>query len=166
MIRKATLEDIDLILNITKSCANHMINNNIYQWNTHYPNRIAFEIDIKRGELFVLEYNNKVIGSITISTLMDKEYIPIKWLTPNNNNIYIHRLCIHPNQQKKGFAKQLMAFAENYAIKNKYTSIRLDTFSKNASNQKFYELRNYKRLGIIYFSKQSIHPFYCYELVL
>ena len=166
MIRKATSEDIDEILNITKACANHMISNNIHQWNAHYPNRSAFQKDLERLELYVLEYNDKVLGSITISTLMDDEYIPIKWLTPNKNNIYIHRLCIHPNQQKKGYAKLLMTFAENYAIKKTYRSIRLDTFSQNTRNQKFYELRNYKRLGIIYFPKQSIHPFYCYELIL
>ena len=59
-----------------------------------------------------------------------------------------------------------MDFAENYAITNRAASIRLDTFSKNLGNQMFYETRGYKRLGNIYFPKQSEHPFYCYELVL
>ena len=97
---------------------------------------------------------------------MDKEYIPITWLTENKNNLYIHRLAVHPMHQGEGNAQQLMSFAEKFAIDNSYTSIRLDTFSQNARNQKFYELRGYKRLGTIYFPKQSDHPFYCYELVL
>ena len=98
--------------------------------------------------------------------LLDEEYIPVKWLTPNKNNIYIHRLAIHPNLQGKGYAQQLMDFAEQFAIENNYSSIRLDTFSQNKRNQKFYELRGYKRLGDIYFPKQSEFPFHCYELVL
>ena len=166
MIRLAKAEDIDVLMNVCKACAKYMISNGIYQWNEHYPSKKAFINDVKRNELYVLEVENTVIGSIVISTYIDEEYIPIKWLTPNNKNIYIHRVAIHPEHQGKGFAQQLMDYAEKYAIENNYTSIRLDTFSQNKRNQKFYELRGYKRLGNIYFPKQSEHPFYCYELVL
>lgn len=166
MIRKARCLDIDSLMNITKACAAFMIKNKIYQWNEHYPNSQAFKNDIFRKELYVLEQNNTIIGCITISTFMDEEYKEVEWLTPNKNNIYIHRLAIHPKHQGKGFAQQLMNFAERFAINNGYTSIRLDTFSKNNRNQKFYELRGYKRLGEIYFPKQSEHHFYCYEFIL
>ena len=97
---------------------------------------------------------------------MDEEYLPINWFSPNRNNIYIHRLAIHPEHQGKGFAQELMSYAENYARKNYFVSVRLDTFSQNLKNLKFYELRNYKRLGEIYFPRQSDYPFYCYELIL
>lgn len=166
MIRKATVNDIDHIISITKACAKFMIDKNIFQWNKHYPTRTAFENDVNRNELYVFEVENTVIGCIVISTLIDEEYIPIQWLTPNEKNIYIHRLAIHPNYQGKGFAQQLMNFAEAYAVENKFVSVRLDTFSRNKRNQKFYELRGYQKLGSIYFPKQSEYPFYCYELIL
>ena len=166
MIRKGLSSDINIILKITKACANHMIGQGIYQWNEHYPNKSAFEIDVDRNELYVLEINGEINGCITISTIMDDEYIPVKWLTSNKNNIYIHRLAIHPEQQGKGYAQQLMDFAEQHAMENSYTSIRLDTFSQNKRNQIFYELRGYKKLEDIYFPKQSEYPFHCYESVL
>lgn len=166
MIRKAILEDVNKILKITKACAAHMIRNNILQWNEFYPNALAFERDIEHDECYVIEIESEVIGCITISTLMDEEYVPIDWLTPNENNIYIHRLAVHPEYQGKGYAQQLLSFAEDYAKTNTYASIRLDTFSQNKRNQKFYERRGYKKLGDIYFPKQSEHPFHCYELVL
>ena len=50
--------------------------------------------------------------------------------------------------------------------KHNYVSVRLDTFSQNKRNLKFYESRNYNRLEEIYFPKQSEFPFYCYELIL
>ena len=165
MIRKALKTDIGAIIKITNACATTMIANGIYQWNEHYPNRKAFLNDVKRDELYVLEINNTVKGSIVISTFMDREYEPIKWLTKNENNIYIHRLSIHPELQGKGYAQQLMSFAEQFAIEHNYSSIRLDTFSQNKRNQKFYELRGYKQLGDIYFPRQSEFPFHCYELV-
>ena len=80
--------------------------------------------------------------------------------------VFLVRREVHPEAQGKGYAQELMQFAENYAIENNYRSIRLDTFSKNTRNQKFYELRNYKKLGNIYFPNQSVYPFYCYERIL
>ena len=166
MIRKASDKDIKLILELTKACAKTMIAKGVYQWNAHYPNAKAFKADVKRNELYVLELANKIIGCIVVSTFMDKEYKTVKWHTQNTNNIYIHRLAVHPDFQGEGYAQALMDFAEQFAIDNNYTSIRLDTFSQNKRNQKFYELRGYKRLEDIYFPKQSIFPFHCYELVL
>ena len=166
MIRNGISSDIDRILEITKACAKHMIDTGIYQWNDYYPNSTAFENDVKRNELYVLEINNIIVGCVAISTLMDKEYEDVKWLSKNENNIYIHRLAIRPDYQGQGYAQQLMDWAELLAIENNYTSIRLDTFSQNKRNQLFYELRGYKKLGDIYFPKQSEFPFHCYELIL
>lgn len=165
MIRKATTADIDTILDITRACAEHLIMNTIFQWNTHYPKRESFENDVDRQELYVLELENKSIGCIVISTRMDDEYTLINWLTPNVNNSYIHRLAIHPKHQGQGYAQKLMDYAEDYLRIHKFASVRLDTFSQNIRNQKFYARRGYQKLGNIYFPKQSDHPFYCYELV-
>jgi len=50
--------------------------------------------------------------------------------------------------------------------KNNYVSIRLDTFSKNPRNIKFYEIRGYIKLGNIFLPDQSEDPFYCYEKII
>lgn len=165
MIRKGNLTDINSILKITKACTEHMIENNIFQWNNFYPNKNAFEEDVARKELYVIEVDSELIGCVTISTLMDGIYIPVSWLTQSEKNLYIHRLAVHPKYQGKGYAQQLISFAESFAVSHQFKSIRLDTFSKNLKNQKFYELRGYKRLDEITFPNQSKYPFYCYELV-
>ena len=165
MIRRAKIPEIANILSITKACAKAMEKNNIFQWNEHYPSSEAFHADANRNELYVFLFNRQIIGSITISTKMDEEYIPIKWLTKNGASIYIHRLCVHPDFQGQGYAQQLMNYAENHASTNGFASIRLDTFSKNIRNQRFYEARGYQKLGDVFFPKQSKHPFHCYELV-
>ena len=166
MIRSASIRDINAIMQITKDCARDLRSKGIYQWNQHYPSEEAFKADVVRGELYILDKSNGVIGCVCISEIMDDEYQEINWLTPSTNNIYIHRLAIHSRHQGQGHARELMDFAENKARKANCASVRLDTFSKNLRNQKFYELRDYKKLGNIYFPKQSKHPFYCYELIL
>lgn len=166
MIRSAKPSEIDTILTITKACAKKMINQGIYQWNEHYPSKKTFENDIKKGELFVLQETSEIIGTIVISTFKDEEYKEIQWLSNQENALYIHRLAVHPNFQGKGYAQKLMRYAENYAKENQFSSIRLDTFSQNNRNQKFYEQRGYQKLESIYFPLQSEHPFYCYELLV
>lgn len=163
MIRRAQTSEIQKIMDITKACALKMSSEGIYQWNDDYPNMEAFELDLSRDELYVILVGAKVVGCITISTLKDVEYNSIEWLTPDRKNIYVHRLAIHPNFQGRGYAQLLMDFAEEMALTKEAASIRLDTFSKNSRNQRFYEKRGYHRLGEIYFPKQSAFPFYCYE---
>ncbi|KAA1247252.1 GNAT family N-acetyltransferase [Aquimarina sp. RZ0] len=166
MIRKAIPTDLDAIYQITQSCAKAMIAKGIYQWNEHYPTRARFEKDIKLQELYVLDEGQQIKGIVVLTEIMDDEYIPIHWFTENKHNIYVHRLAIHPDYWGQGYAQQLMNWAESYAREQQYISIRLDTFSQNKRNHTFYETRGYKRLGDIFFPKQSEHPFHCYELVL
>lgn len=166
MIRHAKISEIEDILTITRACALKMQENGIFQWNEHYPTKQAFVHDLERNELYVKEYQGKVIGAIVISTHMDEEYMPIDWLTPNGNSTYIHRVCIHPKYQGSGFAQEMMDYAERFSKANGFVSVRLDTFSQNQRNQRFYEQRGYHKLGDIFFPKQSEHPFHCYELVL
>ena len=166
MIKVGDILDIDHILDITKCCATHMIKNGIYQWNEYYPDKSIFVRDAQNKELYVYCENEKIIACISLCNKIDDVYIPVNWKTNNSNNLYIHRLAVHPNFQKKGIGKALMDFAEKYAREKNYSSVRLDTFSMNKRNLKFYESRGYQRLEEIYVPKQSEFPFYCYELIL
>jgi ribosomal protein S18 acetylase RimI-like enzyme len=166
MIQQAKLSEIEQILAITKACGERMTLEGMNQWNENYPNSEAFQKDIERNELYVFLAEESIIGSIVISTKMDEDYKTVDWVTETSNHYYIHRLAVHPDHQGKGIARKMMDFAENLAIENNLVSIRLDTFSKNIRNQKFYENRGYQRLGNIYFKGQSEFPFYCYELSL
>ena len=166
MIKKAVSKDVAEIYALTKSCAKHLIENGIFQWNEQYPSSEVLNKDIELQQLYKLEIDNRIVGIIVLTEIEHVEYKNVEWLTENGNNLYIHRLAVHPNFQGKGYAKQLMDFAENYATENDFNSVRLDTFSQNSRNIKFYKNRNYKQLESIYFPKQSTFPFYCFELVL
>lgn len=165
-IKKAIKENIDSILTITQACGNALAENSIYQWNEEYPSKEVFLTDLERDELYVLEVENTILGCITISTFMDEEYKTVDWLTKDENNIYIHRLAVHPDSQGKGYAQSLMTFAENYAKKNNFQSVRLDTFSQNPRNLKFYPKRGYQKTGEIYFPRIKEYSFHCFELIL
>ncbi len=166
MITKAIISDLNQLHSLTKSCANHLIEKNIYQWDETYPSKEVLKLDIELQQIWKLEINKSIVGIMVLTEIEDEEYLPVKWLTNNSRNLYVHRLAVLPKFQGKGYAQKLMEFAEDYALINKYNSIRLDTFSQNKRNQQFYKKRNYKILEAIYLPKQSKHPFYCFEKII
>lgn len=166
IISKPLKSEVTELIKVTQACAKAMISNGIYQWNDDYPSAEVFEKDIELNQLWVLKDADKIVGSIVISCIIDEEYKTVDWLTQTQHNCYIHRLAIHPDFQGQGLAQQLMTFAENYAIEQNFISVRLDTFSVNDRNNRFYQQRGYQKLGEIFFPRQSEYSFYCYELVL
>jgi len=166
MITKALISDLDEIYNLTKDCAKDLIEKKIFQWNESYPSKEILRNDIELEQLWKFKDNDAIIAVIVLTEIVDKEYLSVTWFTENSKNLYVHRLAVDPKKQGKGFAKQMMDFAEYYAEKNNYTSVRLDTFSENIRNQKFYETRNYIKLENIFFLNQSEQPFCCYEKVI
>ena len=164
-IRLANDKDIIRVVEITNACANHMINQNIFQWDENYPSQVAFNEDVHNNSLYVIEKNNDILGCLCISAKIDDVYKNVKWLTLNERNIYLHRLAIHPDHQGKGIAREIMDFAEEFALKNNYDSIRLDTFSQNPRNQKFYLNRGYIELGSVYLKYKKEYSYICYEML-
>ena len=165
-IELAEINDINDIMKMIHDCANDLIGKNIFQWNEKYPSRDIFLSDIEKKNLFILKNNSGIIGCIALSHEKDIEYTDVKWLTKDDKNLYLHRLAVDPKFQKKGIGKLLMDFAEDYARDNKFKSVRLDTFSKNERNNRFYKSRKYTKLDDVYFPNQSEFPFHCYEKIL
>ena len=165
-IELAEINDINDIMKMIHDCANDLIGKNIFQWNEKYPSRDIFLSDIEKKNLFILKNNSGIIGCIALSHEKDIEYTDVKWLTKDDKNLYLHRLAVDPKFQKKGIGKLLMDFAEDYARNNKFISVRLDTFSKNERNNRFYKSRKYIQLDDVYFPNQSEFPFHCYEKIL
>ncbi len=77
--------------------------------------------------------------------------------------LVIHRLCVHPDWQARGLARQLMDFAENHARTQSYASIRLDAYKGNPRAIAFYEKRGYQRVGQARFPRRPL-PFDLFEL--
>jgi len=167
VIRLAKDQDIPILLEVTQACARHMIEHGIHQWNEVYPNKSAFLSDLDQKALWVFIAENRPVGCVSFYATMDEEYKALDWIVPESRHLYVHRLAVHPNFQRQNIAKKLMDFAEDKARDQKCASIRLDTFSQNPRNLKFYRMRGYQKTGgTLYFPKQSEHPFVALELPL
>lgn len=166
MIVTGSISEIDEIIALTKSCGKHMRENGIDQWDENYPDRQSIENDLHTKTLFVWKEAKKILGIIVLNENQDEEYQQINWSTSETNrNLVVHRLAVLPSHQGRGLARKLMDFAENFAKEQNYDAIRLDTFSQNPRNQKFYSNRGYTNLGPVYLKYKKEHPYYCYELI-
>jgi ribosomal protein S18 acetylase RimI-like enzyme len=116
-IELAKTTDLDGVMRIIKACAADLIRKKIFQWSEKYPSSEVFKNDIDKNTLFVAKHKSKIIGCVALCSNKDLEYKNVKWLTVDNKNLYIHRLAVDPNFQKKGIGKSLMDFAEDYAKK-------------------------------------------------
>ncbi|PCH72283.1 MAG: GNAT family N-acetyltransferase [Flavobacteriaceae bacterium] len=154
------------IIQLLKRCAIDLEKQHIFQWNEAYPSLEVIKKDIHLKQLHLLKNGSKIIGSIVLSEIKDTVYNSVTWKNDTHKALYIHRLAIDPEEQQKGYAQQLMAFAENYARTQHYETIRLDTFSQNKRNQRFYSQRGYQHMGDIYLPTQSMSPFYCFEKLI
>lgn len=167
MIRKGQVEDITSIITLTKSCGRFLREAGIDQWDENYPTIEIIAADIEKDELFCLEEEGQLKAIIVLNEIQDPEYAEMNWLTDaESKNLVVHRLAVDPKFQGQGLARRMMDFAENFAKEHAYDSIRLDTFSQNLRNQRFYTNRNYTKVGEVYLSYRDDFPYYCYELML
>ena len=167
MIVAGVSGDEEEIIAMTKLCAADLISKGISQWDENYPDLETIKSDIQRGELFKCVIDDVIVGIVVLNENQDPEYSELNWLTSDESrNLVIHRLAVHPKHQGKGIARKLMDFAEEKAKSDRYDSIRLDTFSQNKRNQKFYDNRGYQRTGEVYLSYRTDFPYVGYELKL
>jgi ribosomal protein S18 acetylase RimI-like enzyme len=167
MISLGKPEEIDEIVALIKACAAHLRTVGVDQWDEDYPDYTDIENDLATQTLFAYREDAVIIGIVVLNETQDKEYEEINWITSDDSrNLVVHRLAVHPDHQRKGLARLLMDHAEGFAKEKKYDSIRLDTYSQNPRNQKFYNNRGYTDLGPVFLIYKRSHPYFCYELLL
>jgi GNAT superfamily N-acetyltransferase len=165
VIRKAIPEQADEIFDLFQACRMVMEEEDIFQWNNICPDRTIIKEDILKGNVWCLQQDEKCLGTVQFSHAGAPEYKSVSWLDHKGKVLFIHRLAVHPMQQKQGFARQLMDFAESHARGAGYSSIRLDAYSGHSRVLRLYEQRAFKRRGSIYFQGRSM-PYYCYEKMI
>jgi ribosomal protein S18 acetylase RimI-like enzyme len=159
-IRHANSQDLKTVMNLIRSCVNHMEAQEIHQWDEIYSDESIIKNDIVKQQLYLLEDAGKVCGIIALNEDQEPEYKNVSWKFPGKT-LVVHRLAIEPSYQQKGFAKMLMQFAHKMAKEEHYENIRLDAFIHNPAAVGLYEKLGYRKAGKVTFRKGD---FYCFEI--
>lgn len=109
-----------------------MVVSGIFQWDEIYPDDKTLSDDLRNNEMHGFYQDDMLCGVIVLNEVQLKPYADVNWSMEDPRPLVVHRLCIHPDFQNRGIAHALMKFAESYARRNGYRSIRLDAFSKQS----------------------------------
>jgi len=146
-IRPANSVDAAALLSLVRDCVAAMRAAGIEQWDEVYPNAETIARDLKASTLHVLDDGTGIVASITIDQNLDPLWLGMGWTAESEPAAAVHRLMVHPLQQGRGLAKQLMLHAENVARAQGCRSIRLDTFLQNPAAMALYPRLGYRRTG-------------------
>lgn len=124
----------------------------INQWQGQdKPNLDNFKNLIANKNIFVLEDNKRVVSTVIIYDY-DLDYeknLDGKWNSPKPY-VALHRIGTLESERNKGYGRKIIEFAESYARKNNFKSVRIDTHRENKSMQNLLKSMNYIYVGLVY----------------
>ncbi len=152
-IRKADKNDFNAILKIygdihtEEECGRAVIG-----WvRGIYPEAKTIEDALERDDLFVLEADGIIAGTVIFNQIQVDSYKTAEWQyeVADSEVMVMHTLVIDPAQKGKGLGKEAALFYEKYALQNGCHYLRIDTNAKNTAARAFYKKLGYKEIGIV-----------------
>lgn len=163
-IEKANLGQLNAITALYRACGQQMLEQGFDNWGDFYPPTNLIQEDIESDALFCLLEDERLLGVIVLNEVQAIQYEAVQWQYPTTVSLIVHRLAVAVEAQKKGHAKRLMKYAEEYALKNAYSVIRLDAYSINEGLLKFYRQLGYQSTKeTISLGAKWKYPFICFE---
>ncbi len=160
MIRPAKISEFSEIPEIVKTCAQQIMQNVIFQWNEHYPAFIAFERYIQRAELHVLEVGERLWAGSSFRLL---------WICNTlilNGPLDQKTLHTSPIGKSHNTLGKDMPKINRFYLRTTLFSFEQRPFARANASKNFIKHVDTKRLGDIYFPKQSELSFHYYGPVL
>lgn len=148
------IQEIDLL--IQKAIAK-MEKNEIMQWDEFYPTQDDFLEDIQKNQLYVGYVDGRIAVVFAINQECDAEYANGKWKEPEKPFAVLHRLCVHPDFQQRGIAKQTLCYIEKKVWTEGKQAVRLDVYSKNPYAVPLYLNCGYQKVGSVEWYKGTFY---------
>lgn len=156
-LRKSRENDLKYIIEIINEAKEFLKESKIDQWQQGYPNEEVILKDIENQHSYVLEDDNKIIGTVALSFDGEETYDLIydgKWIS-NNEYAVIHRIAASKKCNIKGIGTEIIKNIEKICIDKGIENIKIDTHEKNLVMQKLLEKNNFKYCGVIYLEDKA-----------
>ena len=116
-----------------------------------YPTRETAEAALQRGDLFVLEEDNRILGAAVINALQVDVYARAPWAfeAAEEEVCVLHTLVISPRHSGKGLGRRFVAFYEDFARERGCRVLRLDTNERNERARAMYRRLGYREAAIL-----------------
>lgn len=140
-MRRATVEDVGLVLDLLAEGARYARSLGIVQWPERFPEELIVS-GIERDEVFV-----GAIGGVVVSTLSLTWSDEAFWGPHDSQAGYVHRLAIDSEQRGDGLGRGLLEWAQTEIDRADRNLQRLDCLASNAALRAWYETIRFVHQG-------------------
>ncbi len=159
---KATAADLDEVYAASRSATAALRAAGVEQWNDYYPTREDFQADLAENHLHVGRAEGRIAVFYALDQCCDEDYRNGCWQVDGPFAV-LHRLCVHPDFQHQGIARETLRHIEAALKPTHVRAIRLDVFSGNFSAVRLYWRAGYTQVGEV---NWQMGQFYLMEKVL
>ncbi len=135
-----------------------------------YPSDAMLTTALQNGELFVGEYENRIISAMVVNHAFNEEYNNVAWPVhaAADEVMVIHALGVLPSYGGNGYAKQMVGYAIEHAKKEGQKALRLDVLLGNLPAVKLYTKAGFCIVETMqmYYEDTGFTTFELYELAL
>lgn len=151
-IRHSNNQDIEVIMTIIKQAQDYFKSSGIDQWQNNYPNNQVIENDIRLNESYVIEMNEKIVGTYVLSFRNEDTYNTIydgAWLT-NEKYAVVHRIAFDQSIKGKGYSREILNMISSQCIEQTIFSIKIDTHEDNLVMRNMLISNGFEHCGTIF----------------
>lgn len=161
-IMQAKDADFIEILYLLRVCILDMNQKGLKHWNSVYPGPDIVREDLTKSTIYLAKDKGVCKGMVTIDSDEPEEYKGISWSNVAQKPLFLHRLAVHPIWQGQGIAGMLLHFAEEFAVKNGFDSLRIDVHSSSTHAGNLCTKNKFNQAGS-FFSLFQQQAFVCYD---
>ena len=162
LVTPATPDDVRAIAEVRTAAAAHLtITYGGGHWSTR-TSEAAVRDALRTPLVLVARIASLVVGTLRLQTRKPRT-IDITYFTPVRRPLYVVDVAVHPDVQRQGIGRQLMAAAADAAARWPANGIRLDTYDDPAGAGGFYRACRYREVARVTYRDV---PLLYYELLL
>lgn len=151
-IRHSNNLDIENIMIIIKQAQDYFKSSGIDQWQNNYPNNQVIENDIRLNESYVIEMDEKIVGTYVLSFRNEDTYDTIydgNWLSSDKYAV-VHRIAFDQSIKGKGHSRKVLNLIYTQCINQHIFSIKIDTHEDNSVMRSMLISNGFELCGTIF----------------
>lgn len=150
-IRLAEKKDVDRIMQIISDARESIGRLGIDQWQYGYPTRDIIKEDVALSRGYVVVEDGEICATFALIDNGEPSYNKIyggAWLN-DGKYIAFHRIALATHSRGRGVAREIIGFLSDYALKNGFESIKVDTHTGNVPMRRMLEKNGFEYCGTI-----------------
>ena len=144
-LKKARIEDFELIFEILHENAKWLEQRAIVQWPLDWleSKRDEIKSSIEQGSFYNVE--GEAAAHNEVAAIVELKSSPEDiWKSDDAKVLYIHKLAIRRKYENQGLGRQVLRLIKERAIKSNMKYLRLDCVAHNLALRQYYEANGFK----------------------